>query len=98
MGDVLVLAGLAGLALFGAGLLALYWLQGRFIYPAERLIAGQTMDPDARFVWLSVRTADGLGLACRYSSPPAKAGLRVLLFHGNGEDLRQRSFIAEQLA
>lgn len=85
------------LVLYLAGLIALYWLQGRLLYPGERSTVAQPLDFDQRFVWVSVVTADGLGLACRYCPPQVDTSLCVLLLHGNGEDLRNRSVIAERL-
>lgn len=94
---LLTFAGAAILLLYLSGLIAIYWLQGRLIYPGERTTRAHPLDFDPRFVWTSVVTADGLGLACRYRPPVPDSPLCILLLHGNGEDLRNRSAIAERL-
>jgi uncharacterized protein len=90
-------AGLAVLA-YGSTLAMLLRLQGRFIYPLER-IRGIPPNPAAdRLEPVTVRTRDGLELTIRYKAPAeADDGLTVVLFHGNGEDLSQRVHIAHDL-
>lgn len=91
------IAGIALLA-YGVPLAALYWLQGRLIYPLERLRDLPRKSFSPRFEAVHVRTADQLELAARHC-PPARVGApTVVLFHGNGEDLTQRARIASALA
>ncbi|WP_250453757.1 alpha/beta hydrolase [Caballeronia sp. ATUFL_M2_KS44] len=80
-----------------AALAALYWLQGRLVYPLEQAQAVVDATLDDRTQSISVRTQDGLDLVARYGAPPDAASPTVLLFHGNGEDLTQRAFIALEL-
>jgi len=96
----LLLAGvaIAVVLFFSVGLLALYWLQGRLIYPGERRTRARALDFNPRFVWVSVMTIDGLAITCRYCPAQAGGTLAVLLLHGNGGDLHERAAIAERLA
>lgn len=89
---------LTGLVMYACAALTLYWFQGRLIYPGELRTRRGALEVDLRFVWLSVLTADGLALVCRYCPAADENALTVLLLHGNGEDLQQRSLIAERLA
>lgn len=93
-----LIAGLAVLLLYVFAVASLYWLQGRWVYPGERHTLAHDLEVDSRFVWVTAITADGLGVVCRYCPAPSQTALCVVLFHGNGEDLRQRSVIAECLA
>ena len=89
----------AGLALLGYGstLAMLLWLQGRLIYPLER-IRDIPRNPDAdRLEPVAVETRDGLALTVRYKAPADADRTTVVLFHGNGEDLSQRVHIAHDL-
>lgn len=84
--------------LYVAGLLALYWLQGRLIYPGGVSRRPDVLDLDSRFTWVTIKTADGLSLDCLHCPGESESTLGVLLLHGNGDDVRQRSLIAERLA
>lgn len=89
-------AGLAVVA-YGSTLAMLLRLQGRFIYPLER-IRGIPPNPAAdRLEPVTVRTRDGLELSIRHKAPAEPDGITVVLFHGNGEDLSQRAHIAHDL-
>lgn len=93
----LLLCALGCLALFyGAVTLALFWLQRRLIYPAERAPRKPTATAST-LAWVCVRTADGLELRGRYRAPARPDGVTVLLLHGNGEDLSQRTHVAHDL-
>lgn len=83
---------------YGAPVAALYWLQGRLIYPLERLRELPRKPFPSRFEAVRVRTADRLDLAARYCPPSRALAPTVVLFHGNGEDLSQRERIASELA
>lgn len=88
-----------GLAAVGYGSITaiLLWLQGRLIYPLDR-IRNIAPNPDAdRLEPVNIETSDGLTLTIRHQSPPATDGTTVVLFHGNGEDLSQRVHIAHAL-
>ncbi|MBV8259627.1 MAG: alpha/beta hydrolase [Paraburkholderia sp.] len=95
----LALAVAAGLLLlYGAALALLYWLQGRLIYPGERLRRGPLrLDAQRRIHYVRVRSADGNELICGYAAAADPAHATVVLFHGNGEDLSQRFHIAHAL-
>jgi fermentation-respiration switch protein FrsA (DUF1100 family) len=89
----------AGLAVtaYGSTLGMLHRLQGRFIYPLER-IRGIAPNPSAdRLDPVAVRTRDGLELTVRHKAPAEVDGITVVLFHGNAEDLSQRAHIAHEL-
>jgi uncharacterized protein len=89
-------AGLAALG-YGSTLAMLLWLQGRLIYPLERL-RHVPRNPDAeRLEPVKIETRDGLALTVRYQAPADMTGATVVLFHGNGEDLSQRVHIAHHL-
>lgn len=95
----LALLSAAGVAALGVGsaLAAALWLQGRLIYPLER-IRDLAPNPAAdRLKRVTLKTADGLALAARYEPPAQPGGRVVVLFHGNGEDLSQRVHIAYDL-
>ncbi|MDR5739919.1 MULTISPECIES: alpha/beta hydrolase [unclassified Caballeronia] len=80
-----------------AALAALYWLQGRLVYPLEQTQTVVDATLDAHTQPIIVRTEDGLDLIARFSPPPDAVSPTVLLFHGNGEDLTQRAHIALEL-
>ena len=65
-----------------AGLLVLFLLQRRFIYPAPASRAPITA---TGFVRVTLHTADGLALTALYR--PARARRTVIFFHGNGDSL-----------
>jgi len=83
---------------YGVPLAALYWLQGRMIYPLERLRELPPRSFSPRFEAVRVHTDDRLDLAARHCPPSRANAPTVVLFHGNGEDLTQRARIASQLA
>jgi fermentation-respiration switch protein FrsA (DUF1100 family) len=84
-------------AAYGSTLAILLRLQGRFIYPLER-IRGIPFNPAAdRLDPVTVRTRDGLELTIRHKAPAEAGGTTVVLLHGNGEDLSQRAHIAHEL-
>jgi fermentation-respiration switch protein FrsA (DUF1100 family) len=83
---------------YGVPVAALYWLQGRLIYPLERLRELPRKSFAPRFEAVHVRTADSLALAARHCAPSRAGAPTVVLFHGNGEDLTQRERIASRLA
>ncbi|WP_248322718.1 alpha/beta hydrolase [Caballeronia sp. Sq4a] len=78
-------------------LAALYWLQGRLVYPLEQIQAfvDATLEESTEVIML--QTQDGLVLKARYRAPPDAHAPTVLLFHGNGEDLTQRAHIALEM-
>jgi uncharacterized protein len=87
-----------GLALFySIALAALYWLQGRLVYPLEQIQSLINPAFDARTEAITVTTSDGLELTGRYRAPPDEAAPLIMLFHGNGEDITQRAHIALEL-
>lgn len=89
---------LAAIALcYAFALAALYWLQGRLVYPLEQIEAFKNAELEERTEAVSVRTEDGLDLTMRYKAPPNEAAPTVILFHGNGEDLAQRGHIALEM-
>lgn len=89
-------AGVAGLGV-GSAFAAVLWLQGRLIYPLEK-IRGLAPNPAAdRLERVTLKTQDGLALSVRYKPPAQADGRVVVLFHGNGEDLSQRVHIAHDL-
>lgn len=93
---LLTAAGVAALG-YGATLATLLWLQGRLIYPLERirdLSPNPAAEPIER---ITLQTSDGLFLSMRYRAPAEPGGIAVVLFHGNGEDLTQRVHIAHEL-
>ncbi|MEM5446357.1 alpha/beta hydrolase [Paraburkholderia guartelaensis] len=94
----IALAVAAALLIYGCAMALLYWLQGRLIYPSERLQRGP-LRPDAqgRIRHVRVHTADGNELVCGHAAPADPARATVVLFHGNGEDLTQRTHIAHAL-
>ncbi|RKP52634.1 alpha/beta hydrolase [Trinickia fusca] len=92
----IALAGIVVL-LYGLAVAALRWLEGRLIYPLERL-REVTPNPDAeRLALVPIGTVDGIELTCRYQASTRADGMTVVLFHGNGEDLSQRVHIAHDL-
>ena len=95
----LALAIVAALLLsYGTAFALLYWLQGRLIYPGERLRRGPLRhDAQRRIHHVRMRSADGNELICGYAPPATPAHATVVLFHGNGEDLSQRYHIAHAL-
>ncbi|WP_244816541.1 alpha/beta hydrolase [Caballeronia sp. Lep1P3] len=89
---------LAGIALaYGFAVAALYWMQGRLVYPLENLSGIVDAALDDHTERIVVTTQDGLDLVARYRAPPDDKAPTVLLFHGNGEDLTQRAHIAHEL-
>ncbi|VXC16125.1 conserved hypothetical protein [Burkholderia sp. 8Y] len=78
-------------------LAALYWLQGRLVYPLEQIQAFVDATLEDRTDVITLDTQDGLRLQARYRAPPDAHSATVLLFHGNGEDLTQRGHIALEL-
>ncbi|MDR5857234.1 alpha/beta hydrolase [Caballeronia sp. LZ062] len=78
-------------------LAALYWLQGRLVYPLEQIQAFVDPTLEERTEVITLETQDGLALKARYRAPPDAHSATVLLFHGNGEDLTQRAHIALEL-
>lgn len=90
----LVVLGLA----YGAAIASLYTLQGRWIYPRERIRKGPVnADESGRIAHVNVTTGDGHELVCGYAAPADGARATVVLFHGNGDDLSQRVHIAHTL-
>jgi fermentation-respiration switch protein FrsA (DUF1100 family) len=91
--------GFFGLAiLIGGPILLLGWLQGRLIYPHERLRRSiARTNKDSRIGTIRVRTADGVELTCDYAPPANPALATIVLFHGNGDDLDQRAHIGHAL-
>ncbi len=88
--------GIAALG-YGSIVATLLWLQGRLIYPLER-IRDIPPHPDAdRLEPVIVRTRDGLELVIRHKAPATTDAATIVLFHGNGEDLSQRVHIAHDL-
>lgn len=93
---LLATAGLAVLG-YGSAVATLMWLQGRLIYPLER-IRGLAPNPAADHLdRITLSSADGLPLVVRYHACPRPEGQTVVLFHGNGEDLTQRVHVAHDL-
>ncbi|TCK33655.1 hypothetical protein B0G84_7944 [Paraburkholderia sp. BL8N3] len=87
-----------GVALsYGTALIALLWLQGRLVYPLERLRGNPFATTDDALADVAVHTSDGLTLTGRYHPPSRESAATVMLFHGNGEDLSQRAHIAHDL-
>lgn len=84
-------------AVYAAGVLTLYALQGRLVFPGDAL----RVTPDAAGVpelaEVTVRTDDGLDLLGWYGAPSDPAKPTVLLFHGNGESVSRRSGVARDL-
>jgi len=76
---------------------ALYWLQGRLVYPLEQSQTAVGATLDGRTELITLRTQDGLDLIARYRAPRDANAPTVLLFHGNGEDLTQRAHIAYEM-
>jgi uncharacterized protein len=94
----IILSIVLALALFyGIALAALYWLQGRLVYPLEHIQALKNATLDAHTEAITVRTQDGLNLIARYKAPRDEALPTVILFHGNGEDLNTRAHIALEM-
>jgi uncharacterized protein len=86
------------LALFyGFALVALYWLQGRLVYPLEQIQSLVNPEFDAGTQAITVRTHDGLDLTGRWRAPRDPSSPTIILFHGNGEDITQRAHIALEL-
>jgi fermentation-respiration switch protein FrsA (DUF1100 family) len=91
---IVVTASMSGYAVCAVLLL---WLQGRLVYPLEK-IRGVARNPAAaRIPPVTVRTTDGIALPCRFAPARDAGGFSVVLFHGNGEDLSQRAQIAHDL-
>ncbi|CAD6563048.1 alpha/beta hydrolase [Paraburkholderia sabiae] len=90
----LLVVGLIGYASVVA---LLFWLQGRLVYPLERVRGLPRNSAADRFEPVTVRTADGLVLTGRYAPASQTDAYTVVLFHGNGEDLSQRARIAHDL-
>jgi uncharacterized protein len=89
---------LIALALFYAiALAALYWMQGRLVYPLEQIQALKHATLDACTEAITVTTQDGLDLIARYRAARDESAPTVILFHGNGEDFTQRAHIALEL-
>ncbi|MDR5817528.1 MULTISPECIES: alpha/beta fold hydrolase [unclassified Caballeronia] len=84
-------------ALYAIALGGLYWLQGRLVYPLERIQTFTSEQLEARTEPMQLKTEDGLNLTLRYASAPDSSLPTVILFHGNGEDLFQRAHIALEL-
>jgi uncharacterized protein len=82
---------------YGLSLAALYWLQGRLVYPVEQIQALRNPALDAVTEAITVRTDDGLDLIARFRTPRHQDAPTVILFHGNGEDFTQRAHIALEL-
>jgi uncharacterized protein len=82
---------------YGLALAALYWLQGRLVYPLEQIQALRNADFEARTEAITVTTQDGLELTGRWRAPPEEHAPCIMLFHGNGEDITQRAHIALEL-
>ncbi len=86
------------LALFyGLALAALYWLQGRLVYPLEQIQALKNAALDDNTEAVRLRTEDGLDLTARYRAARDDSRPTVILFHGNGEDFTQRAHIALEM-
>ncbi|WP_244849555.1 alpha/beta hydrolase [Caballeronia sp. SL2Y3] len=89
---------LAAVALaYLSALAALYWLQGRLVYPLEHIQAFVDATLEQSTEVITLQTQDGLELKARYRAPPDAHAPTVLLFHGNGEDLTQRAHIAHEM-
>jgi len=93
---LLTLAALVA-AVYVAGVLTLYALQGRMVFPGDalRVTPAQAGVPDMAEV--TVRTADGLDLLGWYRAPADPARPTVLLFHGNAESVSRRAAVARDL-
>lgn len=76
---------------------ALYWLQGRLVYPLEQIEAFKSPELEHQTEPISIKTADALTLTARYKAPPTETSPTIILFHGNGEDLTQRAHIALEM-
>ncbi|WP_322057354.1 alpha/beta hydrolase [Paraburkholderia sp. J63] len=89
----------AALLVYVAATGLLFWLQGRLIYPPERMRRGPTAHEAAqnRIGYIRVRAADGIELVCGYAAPRHAERATVVLFHGNGDDLHQRMHVAHAL-
>ena len=84
-------------AVYIAAVLALYVLQGRLVFPVDRLRIEPAQVGLRSMSVVTVRTRDGLDLIGWYQ-PPAVAGKpTVLLFHGNGESLSRRAHILKDM-
>lgn len=93
-----IIAILAIVLIYAIAIALLYWLQGRLIYPPERLRRGPLRaDAKGRIGYVRVRAADGNELVCGYAAPAHPLRATVVLFHGNGDDLSQRAHIAHAL-
>ncbi|AXE95689.1 MULTISPECIES: alpha/beta hydrolase [Paraburkholderia] len=89
---------LAGLIAYGVAIVLLFWLQGRLIYPPERVRRPSgAPQGDGRIGNVRLRTVDGVELMCGYAAPAHADSAIVVLFHGNGEDIWQREHIAHDL-
>jgi uncharacterized protein len=95
---LLVAVPVAAAIVGGVATALLFWLQGRLIYPLERLRHRPRADQgDARIGEVRVRTADGIELTCGYAPPAVEDHATVVLFHGNGDDIWQREPVAHAL-
>jgi fermentation-respiration switch protein FrsA (DUF1100 family) len=87
-----------GIGISYAGMLAaLFWLQGRLVYPLERLRRRPFDTADDLLGDVTVHTDDGLTLSGRYRAPSREDAPTVVLFHGNGDDIGMRAHIAHDL-
>ncbi|MFP3559120.1 alpha/beta hydrolase [Paraburkholderia sp. SIMBA_049] len=87
-----------GIGISYAGVLAaLFWLQGRLVYPLERLRRRPFDVADDLLYDVTIHTDDGLTLSSRYRAPSREAAPTVILFHGNGDDIGMRAHIAHAL-
>jgi uncharacterized protein len=94
MSEIIGIIVIALVLVYAVALAALYWLQGRLVYPLEQIQAFRNETLEARTEAITVTTADGLELIARFRPPHDAHAPTVILFHGNGEDLMQRAHIA----
>ena len=83
--------------LYAIALAGLYWLQGRLVYPLEKIEAFKNAELEEQTEAVRIKTEDELTLTVRYKAPKQKTASTIILFHGNGEDLAQRGHIALEL-
>lgn len=93
---LLAMLGVAA-AVYVAALLALYSLQGRLVFPADRFRVAPAEAGMGDMAEVTVRTRDGLELLGWYKPPADPARPTVLLFHGNAETLANRAPVARAL-
>ena len=82
---------------YAISLAALYWLQGRLVYPLEQIEALKNPTLDQETESIEVKTEDNITLKVRHKPPASNTAPTIILFHGNGEDLTQRAHIALEM-